>query len=416
MTERPRRRDVLGGIGAAGAASLAGCFGLLDDGDDGDSGSRTIQLGLLMGVSGALEQLGPPIRRAAELVPQQVNDADTDLEIDTQFEDTGTSPSQGVTGAEALINAGYPMICGALSSEVTLQSAESAAIPNQATMCSPASTTPDLTTLEDDDFVFRTCPSDAEQGALLATIAAEDLGHDNAGVLALNNAYGTGLAQGFVNTFEDEFDGTATQETFASGESSYSSQLQSVIDSDTDVLLVIGYPGDGVNIFRDFYSDFDRPDMDVLVSDGLEDDSLPDDVGQDMSNVRGTAPLGEGPGVDFFQSEYQDVYDEEPSGPFLRQAYDAAAVLVLANAAAGENDGAAVRDNMRTVTSGEGEEITPESLVDGLEMAAGGDDIVYQGVAGPIEFDDNGDLGSVSYKYFQFTEDGDIETIETRNP
>jgi len=413
MVDKPRRRDVLGGIGTAGIASLAGCFGLFEDDSDG----QTIQLGLLMGVSGALEQLGPPIRDAAQLVPTQINDADTDFEVETQFEDTQTNPSEGVTGAEALINAGYPMICGALSSEVTLQVAESAAIENQVTMCTPASTTPDLTTLEDNDLAFRTCPSDAEQGALLATIAAEDLGHDKAGVLALNNAYGSGLAQGFVETFENEYDGTAARENFASGESSYSSQLQSVIENDTDVLLLIGYPGDGVNIFRDFYSDFDRADMDILVSDGLEDEELPENVGEDMSNVRGTAPLGEGPGVDFFQSQYEEEYGDPPSGPFLRQAYDAAAALTLAHAAAGDDpSGADVSENMRTVTSGDGEQVTPESLADGVEMAANGDDIVYEGVAGSVEFDDNGDLGSVSYKYFEFTEAGDIETVETRNP
>lgn len=412
MVDGHRRREVLGGIGAASVASLAGCFGLLGD----DDGGETIQLGLLMGVSGALENLGPPIRNAAELVPQQINDGDTDIEVETQFEDTNTSPTEGVSGAEALVSAGYPMICGALSSEVTLQVAESVAIPDGVTMCSPASTTPDLTDLDDNDLVFRTAPSDAEQGAVLAQIASEDLGHDNAGVLALNNAYGSGLAEGFIETFENEYGGTATRENFASGQSSYSSQLQSVISNDTDVLLVIGYPGDGVNIFRDFYSDFDRGDMDVLVSDGLEDSSLPDDVGENMSNVRGTAPLGAGPGVEFFQTQYEETYDEPPEGPFLRQAYDAAATLVLAHAAADESSGTAVSENMRTVTAGEGEEVTPENLVEGVEMAANGDDIVYQGVAGPIEYDDNGDLGSVTYKYFEFTADGNIETIENRNP
>jgi ABC-type branched-subunit amino acid transport system substrate-binding protein len=415
MAKYPRRREVLSGLGAAGVASLAGCFGLGDD--SGGSDDQTIELGLLMGVTGELEQLGPPIRNAAELVPEQVNNADTEFSVDTQFEDTGTSTSQGVSGAEALINGGYPAICGALSSEVTQQVATSTAIPNQVTMCSPASTSPAITGLDDNDFIFRTAATDALQGAVLAQIASEDLGASSAAVLALNNAYGSGLSNGFANSFESDYDGTITaQVSFTAGQSSYTSQLQNALSDDPDTLLVIGYPESGVQIFRDFYSGFDRNDMDVLVADGLQDSSLPDSVGQDMSNVRGTAPLGAGPGVDFFNQQFEEVYGEPPEGPFLRQAYDAAAALVLAYAASENDDGPGVRDNIRTVTEGDGEEITPETLVDGIEAAANGDDIVYRGVSGPVTFDDNGDLGSATYEYFQFTSEGTIESIDQVTP
>jgi ABC-type branched-subunit amino acid transport system substrate-binding protein len=455
MARRYDRRDVIRGIGAAGVVGLAGCTGG-DGGDDGDGdggdggdggggdggdgggnggdggdggyggdgggnggggGPRTIRMGLLMGVTGGLEQLGPPIRDAAQLVPKQVSNADTDYSIDTQFEDTGTSPSQGVSGAEALVSAGYPMICGALSSEVTIQTAKNVSIPNGITQCSPASTSPRITTLEDNDYVFRTPPTDALQGQVVARIAAERLGHSTASVLYLNNAYGNGLAQGFADAFENEYGGTITaQVSFAKGQSSYTSKLQSALQGDPGTMLVVGYPDSGVQIFRDFYSDFNRNDMDVLVSDGLQDGNLPSDVGYDMTNVKGTAPTGAGPGLEFFQQRYEEEYGESAEGqPFIKQAYDAAAVLVLANAAAGENDGAAVRDQMREVTVGGGTEVTPSNLVEGVEMAGSGENIQYKGVSGPVQFDENGDLASASYAYFEFTGDG-LEVTETITP
>jgi ABC-type branched-subunit amino acid transport system substrate-binding protein len=451
MDERIRRRQVLGGIASAGVIGLAGCGG--DGGDGGDGGTdggdggtdggdggsggdggdggdggtdggdggdggagRSIKLGMLMGVTGGLSELGPPIRDAAQLVPSQVNDADTDFSVDVQFEDTATQPSQGVSNAEALINAGYPMICGALSSEVSLQVANQAAIPSGVTMCSPASTAPDFTTLEDNDLFFRTPPTDALQGAVMAQIASERLGHDTAATLFLNNAYGNGLSAGFVDSFENEYGGTVTASvSFSKGRSSYTSQLSEALGDDPGVLIIVGYPESGVQIFRDFYNNYDGS-MDILVSDGLQSSSLPGNVGRDMSNVRGTAPLGQGPGVDFFNQAYQDAYDADPAGqPFTRQAYDAAAVLVLANAAAGENDGAAVAENMRAVAQGEGTEVTPSNLVEGIEMAANGDAINYQGVSGPIAFDEAGDLAAATYQYFQFTSDG-IEEIENITP
>lgn len=399
---------MLRGLGAAGAVGLAGC--------GGGGGGREIQMGIVMGVTGDLESLGPPIRDSATLVVDQVNDADTPHSVDTQFEDTGTSATQGISGAEAVVNAGYPMICGALGSEVTIQVATNVAIPNETVMCSPASTSPAITDLDDNDFVFRTAATDALQGVVLARLAAEEIGASTASTFYINNAYGSGLSQGFADAFTSNHDGeVTTQVSYTPGEQSYASRLETALEDDPDTMLIVGYPDSGINILRDFYDNHDA-DMPLLVADGLQSSDLPGDVGEDLTNIQGTAPIGEGPGLEFFNTQYSEAYDADPAGqPFIRQAYDAAATLVLANAAAGENDGPAVRDQMRAVTSGDGEEVTPETLVDGIEMAANGDAINYQGVAGPVEFDENGDLASANYEHFRFTEDG-LEVIGTLTP
>jgi ABC-type branched-subunit amino acid transport system substrate-binding protein len=407
------RRDVLKGIGVAGLAGVAGC---LADDESANPTDRTINLGILMGVTGGLEQLGPPIRDAAELPPAQFDDADTDLTVDTQFEDTQTDPGTGVTGAEALDDAGYPMLNGALASAVSLEVARSVTIPRGIVQMSPASTAPEYSDLEA-DFTFRTALSDAFQGQLLARLAAERLDADSAGVLAQDDAYGQGLSDGFVEAFRNDFDGEITEQViFAQGETSYTAQLESALSGDPDTLLVVAFPEDGVRIFSDFYSNFDRGDMPVLVSDGLQASDLPGQVGFDMTNVSGTAPIGDGPSLDTFRTLYEDTYDvmDADEFPFVRQAYDSSAVLLLANAAAGENDGEAVRDEIRNVSSGEGTEVTADNLVEGAEMAAEGEDIVYQGVSGPVTFDENGDQEQVAYQYFEFTEDGleNIEVIE----
>lgn len=400
------RRDVLKGIGGAGIASMAGCIG------GGGDGAGTIRMGILMGVTGDLQQLGPAIRDAAALVATQINDADTDFEVDTQFEDTGTDSTQGISGAEALINEGYPCICGALASNVSVPVAESQAIPNEIPMNSPATTAPDFTAF-DADYTFRTAVPDSFQGQVMADISRNRLEAETAATLAQDDAYGRGLNGAFVESFE-EAGGTVTSEViFSTGESSYTSQLTNALQDDPDMLMIVGFPDDGVQIFQDYYSDFDRADMPVLVSDGLRDSELPDNVGFDMTNVTGTIPLGEGPGLEFFQNLYQETYDADPNEfAFVRQSYDAAATLVLAHAAAGESDGEAVRDQIRPVTDSGGEEVTPETLVDGVEMAADGTEINYRGVSGEIEYDDSGDQSAVSYEYFAYTEDGGVEQLD----
>jgi len=404
MRQRIPRRDMLKGIGVAGIAGFAGCTdGGNGGGDDGDG--RELKLGILMGVTGQLANLGPSIRDAALLAAAQVNDADTGFSVDSQFEDTATDPNQGISGGEALVNSGYPMICGALSSTVSIQVANNVSVPNEVVQCSPASTSPAISDLDDNDFMWRTPPTDALQGQVIAQVGMERHDASTAATLFLNNDYGQLLAESFENAFEDQ-DGSITDSvSFEPSQSSYTSRINTAMSGDPDVLVIVGYPESGVQIFRDYYADYSNDDATIIVPDGLKDDGLPGDVGNDMSNVEGTAPLAAGPGVDFFTQEYENTYDGSP-GVFTGQSYDAAAVLLLANAAAGDNSGAAIRDEMQNVANPGGTEVTPEGLVDGIEMAAAGEEIQYSGASSVVDFNENGDIKAATYEIFGFTQDG----------
>ena len=61
-------------------------------------------------------------------------------------------------------------IMGADCSGVTTAIANNVAVPNGVPMISPSATSPALTTIEDNGYFFRTAPSDARQGQLLAEI------------------------------------------------------------------------------------------------------------------------------------------------------------------------------------------------------------------------------------------------------
>ena len=407
MTHIINRRTMLKGMGAVGLTTLAGCAGL----PGGASQGRDIKLGLLMGVTGGLAALGPPIVQGAELAVKHVNDAANDFSVSTQFEDTGTDPTQGISGAQALVNAGYPMICGALSSSVTIAAAETVCIPNGVIMCSAASTSAALTTMADNDLFFRTPPTDALQSLVLADVIKDTLGDSTVSTLFLNNDYGSLLSDGFVVAFESKGGIIQEQVSFEKQQPSYVAQLQKALAGNPDAILIIGYPESGVQILRDFYADHDSS-VDILVTDGLYDPDLPGKVGNDLSNVTGTSPMPAGPGKDFFDAEFEAAFGAAPSISYCGYAYDAAAVLILANAAAGSNDGIAISKQMRKVANPGGEVITPQNLADGVVMAASGKDIDYQGASSAVDFDENGDLGAATYEYFKWGSSG-IETIST---
>ncbi|ELZ00544.1 branched-chain/neutral amino acids amide ABC transporter periplasmic substrate-binding protein 1 [Natrialba asiatica DSM 12278] len=183
-----------------------------------------------------------------------------------------------------------------------------------------------------------------------------------------------------------------------------------VTEGGPDVLNVIGYPESGIQIFRDYYSNYDNG-TDIIVPDGLQDGDLPGEVDNEMENVIGTAPASEGPNEDAFNDLYEDEFGDSP-GVFNSHTFDAVAVCTLANIAAGDNDGEAIRDQMRRVANPDGDEYGPGDLQEAAEAVADGDEISYQGASSSVTFDDIGDPADAGYDVWEFA-DGGTETIDT---
>jgi ABC-type branched-subunit amino acid transport system substrate-binding protein len=430
MRDKLNRRDVLLGTGAAGLTVLAGCTGgqstpapteeptsggggggstdaPTETGTPTGSSGRELMQGVLLPTTGDLASVGQPIQQGA-LLPGVQLEGEIPYTLDIQTADTQTDPQAGISAANNLVNAGYPAVTGPASSGVNIAVSQQVFIPNQVVGCSPSSTSPNVTTLEDNDFIFRTPPSDALQGQVIAQVGSEQLEAGTASTMFVNNDYGQALSDSFVDSFSGE---VAETVSFEKQQSSYTAKLNQAMSSNPDMLVVIGYPESGIQLFRDFYADYDPGQTDIVVTDGLKDPALPGEVGTNMSNVIGTAPTAAGPGAEFFSELFEDEYGAAP-GVFTSQAYDATAVCLLANAAGGENSGTAVRDNMRTVANPEGEQFGPESLAEAFEAVAAGDQINYAGASSSVDFDENGDMRSVTYEVFGFTEDG-VETQST---
>ena len=276
--------------------------------------------------------------------------------------------------------------------------------PEEVVGISPASTSPAITDMPG-QYLLRTAPTDALQGVVASQLAYEDEGLESASTLYVNNDYGQGLSDAFADSFGELGGEIFATEAFEPEQASYDSVLDSVLADDPDMLYVIGYPASGEQIFRDFYENYDPEATTVLVSDGLQDNALPGNVDNPMSNVIGTAPAATGPGRETFDQLFEDEYGSEP-GVFTAQAYDATAVHILAQLRADELTGPAVSEQIRAVANPGGEVIQPDSLADGLEMAANGDEIQYQGASGAVEFDENGDLSAASFDVFEFSAEG----------
>lgn len=412
------RRRILGGLGllALGAGGWYAMFGR--DGDGGAGGGipsieeMELELGILLPESGGLRKMGPRYREGIELVVQQVNEDSPDVQVATGFEDTASDAREGVGGAGSLVDAGYPMLCGAVASGISVAIAEEVAIPSEVPMLSPLSRDPAFTAF-DADYTFRIAISTALQGRAMAAVARERRGVESVATLFPNRSNREPVATAFVESFQAAGGTITDRVTYSDGRDSYVESLSTTLAGDPEALVVDSNPQTGAKIFEDFYTEFDRGDMPVVVSDTLSDSSIPMVVGQDMSNVTGAFPDPDEPGEDFVEDKYESYYDNGRSPSFAAQSgYDAAATLLLAHAAAGESDGEAIRDQIRAVTDPGGTEITGENIVEGVHRAAAGEQVEYRGATGEIRFDDSGNQTGVPFEYFRFTSDGDRESID----
>ncbi len=143
--------------------------------------------------------------------------------------------------------------------------------------------------------------------------------------------------------------------------------------------------------------------------DGTKNQDMFDDIGiENFEGMWGTAPGAADPalGQAFTDRFNASEFGPKPERPFLDTTYDAVYLFALAAARAGSLDGAAIRDNLFCVASPPGTVINPgpEGFAAALAALAAGEEINYEGAAGPQDFDENGDVAKGAIESWQIVD------------
>jgi ABC-type branched-subunit amino acid transport system substrate-binding protein len=374
-----------------------------------------LKLGALIPLTGGLATYGESSLNGMRLAVDQANAADGVLggEVELVVGDTQTRSQPAVDAANRLVGVeGVSGLLGALSSGNTVPVATSVSAVEGIPQISNASTAPTITDLDDNDFLFRTVPSDAQQGVVLGDLVHAE-GLERVAILYVNNDYGQGLAESFEASFAAAGGTVTASAAFEPNKASYRGELSNAASGDPEALLLIAYPDDGgLLILRQSLEEgfFER----FVFTDGMKATQVAADFGEFIEGAFGTAPkAAESAEAEAFASAYQEASGELPPLPFIDSAYDAAMILMLAAEAAGSAEGEAIRDAIRDVANAPGEEVGPGDFARAKELLAAGEDINYQGAAGAHEFDDNGDVAG-SYEHWVIT-DGQLQTVEIIN-
>ena len=358
-----------------------------------------VKVGFLGGFTGGIESLTPSIFDGAQLAVQQVNEQGGILGGQTLVMPSGDTTcgdaSAASNAADRMVNTeNVTAIVGALCTGATIAAANNAGIPGGVVMVSPASTAPAVSELDDNDLVFRTVPSDAFQGEMLAKLVL-DKGIDYVAVTYVNNDYGRGLADAFGEAFEAGGGTVAENLAHEDNRADYRSELGSLSASGADTLVVLAYADtSGQTVLRQAYEagTFTR----YVGADGMVGDSLVEAIGADvLEGMIATRPGSPDlPGAELFNAA-AEAAGIDPSAVFAAQAYDAAFLLALAI----EQNGSAEREGLsaalRSVASEPGEVILPGEWEKAVELIAAGTEINYEGASGTHEFDENGDVPGV---------------------
>lgn len=369
-----------------------------------------IKVGILLGFTGPLESLAPPIAAGAELAISELNEAGGVLGrtvTPVRGDSTCVDASAATAVAERLVTGeGVAGIVGAMCSGATGAVFSNVARPNGIVQISPSATSPALSTIEDDGLFFRLAPSDARQGELMAEII-QGRGIDEVAVTYTNNDYGKGLADSFQTAFE-EIGGTVTiSAAHEDGKADYSAEVGALASAGGDALVVAGYVDEGGSGLIRGALDSGAFDTFVL-PDGMISSVLEENFGSELDGSFGQHPSSQNEGAETLESMLSEAGSDGTS-PYAKEGYDAAALLLLAIQAAGETSGSAVAEQVTQVANAPGEPIMPGELGKALQILSEGGDVDYVG-GSDVELIGPGESAG-TYREVEIR-DGAIETVQ----
>ena len=354
-------------------------------------GHGNIKMGIILGFTGPIESLTPAMAASAELAFNEASDSGSLLggkKIKVERADSTCVDSAAATSAaEGLVSNGVVAIMGADCSGVTGAIASNVAVPNGVVMISPSATSPGLTTIEDKGYFFRTAPSDARGGQILADIT-KDRGVKSVAITYTNNDYGKGLADVYKAAVEAHGIKVTTSAAHEDGKADYAAEVATLASAGGDAVAVIGYLDQGGKGIIQGSLDSGAFDTFIL-SDGMIGDSLTDNFGKALNKSFGSIPGSTGKGAGVF-AKVAKAGGIDSSGPYTGESYDAAALITLAMQAGGKADRSTIQKNVMSVANAPGTKIYPGQLKKALDLLSKGKAVNYEGATG-VEFTDVGE-------------------------
>ena len=363
-----------------------------------------LRLGTLLPVTGSLASLGPPQIDAVHLAVQDVDAAGGVLGHPVQVVDTDSgdvSSDTALRSVDTLLADHVDVVLGAASSAVTKTVIDKITGAGVVDM-SASNTSPDFTQYPDRGLYFRTAPSDTLQGEVLGDLVVED-GNASVAVLAVQDAYGTGLADA-VQRAVDSSNGRVVQKiVYDRRAPDFAIEVGRVKAAAPDAVVLIGFD-ETARVVTELVKQGVGPQQGtrLYLADGAVGQvslaALPPGT---LNGVRATVPGAPLPAD--FAARLTALDPQLQVFSYAAHAYDAVVLLALAAEEARSDAPAAVAAHLPRV-SRDGTRCT--SFPQCKALVDAGTDIDYDGVSGPVDLGPTGDVTQGTIGVFALGPDG----------
>jgi branched-chain amino acid transport system substrate-binding protein len=370
----------------------------------------TLIVGSMLPATGDLAFLGPPEFAGVEKAILEIDAGGGVLGspvtyIEGDSGDTTTDIASQTVDSQ--LSQGVQAIIGAASSGVSLTVIDKIT-SNGVVQFSPANTAPALTTYPDNGLYFRVSPSDVLQGAVIAADAIDN-GVESMAVIARQDPYGEGLKDAVVKDF-GAAGGTVTADLlYDPAAPSFEAEVAEIVASGPQAVTVIGFE-ETVKLLQEMIKQGAGPqDIQIYLVDGnISTTAYEDFPAGTLTGTRATVPSGEAD-LTAFNESLLEVDPDLTDYAYGAQSYDAMMLIALAAEAAGCGDGVAIAEYLPIVAGNGGEAC--DNWVDCKALLDAGSDIDFQGVTGPVDFNEYGDLAQGTIEINEYTSNTEFESL-----
>ncbi|MCS6808931.1 MAG: ABC transporter substrate-binding protein [Bacteroidota bacterium] len=329
-----------------------------------------------------------------------------------------------------LIQTGAVMIISGSGSANTLRAAQ-ITIPRGILLMTASSSSPRISSIQDKSLVWRTIPSDTFQANAAAKLLRQK-GHTTVGIIAIDNAYGTALAEAFSIAFRKasgkvvasvSYPELASYEKF-----NMKSRLDTLYAQKPSAVYLITYNDDGakiVNESRSYFTQNYKPFF--LGCDGNYNNdfllSSDADLIEGMEGLAYVHPMNYANYTTFFTKfkEYgskstetsddlanvslANLLDVETTNSYAATSYDAVYVFALAALQANNLTPSEIARHIPRVSSPAKDAVVINvgEFAKAIQAIKNGKPINYEGASGPLEFDAQGDVRHGNYIIWRIT-------------
>lgn len=361
-------------------------------------------LGQMFPETGDLAFLGPPQVVGVDLAIEDINAAGGVFGQDVEVIRGDEAGDEAVAREESdrLLAEGAQAILGAAASGMS-QAIIQNLFDNEVIQCSGSNTAPDFSTQDNAGFYFRTPTPDS----LVGPVWGAELVSANVQTLAVAGRaddYGEALRGFIVEAAEAEGIEVVADVVYDPEATTFDAEVGELSGNNPDAIAIAGF-NEAAQIIGSLLEAGVGPEQ-LWGTDGIFSPDLPELVDEANPNViDGMTVIGPAGG-----EEFNERLGEETGGNLIfgGQYYDCTIVTALAaEAAGGTDDSAAFAEEMLNVTR---EGTACETFEECQSLLADGEDIDYQGVSGPLDFDDVGDPTVGRYAIAEY-QDGELTAV-----